>query len=94
MALSQAGRGALIVAVVAGSFLPGACGRKDQEPRLVQYLKAEQKLRQRAVNAALLDDSLRTLQVEFAVDLDRELRRLREHPERWPDLLRALSHGD
>lgn len=68
--------------------------RKGYHPRLVEYLKAEQRLRDRISEAKGLSDSLQALQAEFRIDRDKELERLRDDPDQWVEVLKALRNED
>jgi hypothetical protein len=80
-------------------FIAGACilccsvgCKKNIDPAFIEYLKAEQKLRDRLNNSPALDDSLAFLEKRFGIDREAELKFLKNNPEQWAVVLKALRN--
>lgn len=67
--------------------------KKNVNQRFVDYLKAEKNMRSRIKDPVTLQDSLTILQKKYRIDRAEEMEFLREHPEQWVILLKALRNG-
>ncbi len=68
-----------------------SCARDRLEARLVAYVKAERTLRQRIHDEQVLNDSLRVLQNEFNIDIERGLEEISHNPKDWILLFDSLE---
>jgi len=68
-----------------------ACGQRDYNPNLVEYIKAEKELRSRITAEQGLSDSIKILQQKHNIDLEEELSKLSDNPEDWIKLLKDLK---
>lgn len=66
------------------------CAKHDYNPKLVEYLKAEKDLRSRVNQEQGLSDSIKILQKEYNIDLEKELSKFKDNPEAWVKLLKEL----
>lgn len=80
-------------------FITGACMvwccvscKKNIDPKFIEYLKAEQGLRARLANSSVLDDSLVSLEERFGINREAELEFLKNNPEQWVVVLKALRN--
>ena len=68
-----------------------SCVKNEYNPRLVEYLKAEQDLRKRVSEEQGLEDSIKVLQKKYNINLERELSKLNDDPEAWLELIKELK---
>lgn len=68
-----------------------ACLKNDYNPGLIEYLRAEKDLRLRVNEPQGLNDSIKVLQQKYHIDSGKELARLKDNPDRWLKLIKALS---
>lgn len=68
-----------------------SCTRDRFDARLVAYVEAERALRQRIHDEQVLSDSLRALQKELNIDLERSLVQISKNPEDWLSFFNALE---
>ncbi|MBN2621009.1 hypothetical protein JXB22_07960 [candidate division WOR-3 bacterium] len=66
--------------------------KKNIDPKFIEYLKAEQGLRARLANSSVLDDSLVSLEERFGINREAELEFLKNNPEQWVVVLKALRN--
>jgi hypothetical protein len=76
----------IIVAVI---FLN--CGKETHNPHLVEYLREERKLRRRINENEGLSDSISLLQQKYNIDIEKEISKLNNSPDRWLELLEELK---
>jgi hypothetical protein len=77
-----------IIFILASFF---SCVKNEYNPRLVEYLRAEQDLRKRVSEEQGLEDSIKVLQRKYNVNLERELSKLNDNPEAWLELIKELK---
>lgn len=80
-------------------FIAGLCVlccavrcKEGVDPAFVEYLRAEQGLRDRLSNSPALSDSLAALEERLGVNRKGELEYLKSNPEQWVVLLKALRN--
>jgi len=66
--------------------------KKTINKRFVNFLKAEQLMRDRISDPIQLRDSLEILQQKYRIDREKEITYLKDHPEQWVILLKALRN--
>ncbi|MGQ9465068.1 MAG: hypothetical protein ACUVQ3_01410 [bacterium] len=67
------------------------CVSNDFNPKLVDYLKAERELRKKIEQNQGLEDSLAVLQKRFQIDANKEIAKIKNKPELWVKLLKAID---
>lgn len=67
------------------------CGKETLNPHLVEYLREERKLRRRINENEGLSDSISLLQQRYNIDIEKEISKLNDNPDRWLELLEELK---
>lgn len=67
------------------------CSTNDFNPVLVDYIRAEREMKKKIPQNQGLDDSLIALQKRLKIDVDKELKKVKNRPELWIKLLKAID---